>query len=293
VAVSRKVKKSEPRLVSTRPRELACGLIMPISAADGCSADHWAEVKAIVTEAVESIAEPRFAVRLVSDSDETGVIQKRIVQNVYTSEIVVCDVSGKNPNVMFELGLRLAFDKATVIIKDDKTDYSFDTGIIEHVPYPRDLRFAKIVEFKKSLGDKVLATYKISVSDSNHSPFLKNFGKFQVATLSQTEVSPDRIVVELLSELQSDVASLRRQVDHSPRPRGGPPDERTLRGVARIAAAVARFRRKHKVTDPIALMGDRAFYRYMEQDVEAPRFFDSPSDFEVAVNSVLGVPPSA
>jgi hypothetical protein len=34
---------------------------------------------------------------------------------------------------MFELGMRLAFDKPTVIIKDDKTDYMFDTGIIEHV----------------------------------------------------------------------------------------------------------------------------------------------------------------
>jgi hypothetical protein len=53
-------------------------------------------------------------------------------------------VSGKNPNVMFELGIRLAFDKATIIIKDDKTDYSFDTSVIQHIPYPRDLRHNQI-----------------------------------------------------------------------------------------------------------------------------------------------------
>jgi nucleoside 2-deoxyribosyltransferase len=152
---------------------------MPISAIDGCTADHWAEVKAVVVEAVESIEDPRFVVRLVSDSDESGVIQKRIVQNVYNSDIIVCDVSAKNPNVMFELGLRLAFDKPTVIIKDDTTDYSFDTGIIEHVAYPRDLRFAKIVDFKNTLADKVLATYKAALADPNHSPFLKNFGSFR------------------------------------------------------------------------------------------------------------------
>jgi hypothetical protein len=34
----------------------------------------------------------------------------------------LCDVSGKNANVMFELGLRLAFDNPTIIIKDDKTE---------------------------------------------------------------------------------------------------------------------------------------------------------------------------
>src|SRR6266566_6083617 len=112
---------------------LGCGLIMPISTIDGCPSEHWAEVKSIITESVEGIEVPKFAVKLVSDADDVGVIQKRIVQNVYSADVVVCDVSGKNPNVMFELGMRLAFDKPTVIIKDDKTDYAFDTGIIEHI----------------------------------------------------------------------------------------------------------------------------------------------------------------
>lgn len=79
----------------------------------------------------------------MSDADDVGVIQKRIVQGVYGADLIVCDVSCKNSNVMFELGMRLAFDKPTVIIKDDKTDYTFDTGVIEHITYPRDLRFQR------------------------------------------------------------------------------------------------------------------------------------------------------
>ncbi len=69
---------------------------------------------------------------------------------------------------MFELGLRLAFDNPTVIVKDDKTDYSFDAGVIENIPYPRDLRFTKIVEFKKKLAEKVSNTFKASVEDPKH-----------------------------------------------------------------------------------------------------------------------------
>jgi len=167
---------------------LNCGIVMPISPIDNCGADHWVEVKSIIVQSIESISSIKFNVSLVSDADDTGVIQKRIVQNLYKSDIIVCDVSGKNPNVMFELGMRLAFDKPTVIIKDDRTDYSFDTGIIEHLSYPRDLRFTKIVDFKDKLAAKILATYNASISDPEHSTFLGNFGKFNVATLNETEV---------------------------------------------------------------------------------------------------------
>ncbi len=125
-------------------QHVSCGLIMPISPLDGCSADHWLDVKAIITEAVESIDQEKFIVKLVSGADDVGVIQKRIVQNVYSSDVVVCDVSAKNPNVMFELGLRLAFDKPTVIVKDDKTDYSFDTAIIDRAVQRSVLWFERV-----------------------------------------------------------------------------------------------------------------------------------------------------
>jgi hypothetical protein len=107
-----------------------CGIVMPISALDGCAEGHWSDVHEILDEAIEDAG---FEGNLVSDADESGIIQKRIIQNLYENPIVVCDVSGKNPNVMFELGLRLAFDKPVIIVKDDKTTYSFDTAPIEHV----------------------------------------------------------------------------------------------------------------------------------------------------------------
>ncbi len=181
---------------------------MPISAIDGCSAEHWSEVKAIITEAVEICPSPKIKVRLVSEADDVGVIQKRIVQNVYNSDIVICDVSGKNPNVMFELGMRLAFDKATVLIKDDKTDYTFDTGIIEHIAYPRDLRYSRMVTFRAALLEKVLGTYKASKAVANYSMFLKNFGTFHVAKLTETPVTPDALLAESLVELQAEVRRL-------------------------------------------------------------------------------------
>lgn len=203
-------KKQEESSSNRVDETLQCGIVMPISAIDGCTADHWSEVKSIITDAVEHIETPRFKARLVSDADDVGVIQKRIVQGVYGADVIVCDVSGKNPNVMFELGMRLAFDKPTVIIKDDKTDYTFDTGVIEHITYPRDLRFQRIVEFKQLLAQKVLATHNASLNDSDHSTFLKNFGTFKVAQLTEKEASAEQLILDTLVELQREVGALRR-----------------------------------------------------------------------------------
>jgi len=187
--------------MSKSKQKPTCGVIMPISAIDGCSADHWAEVLTLIEDSAESEG---FTVKLVSESEEAGIIQKRIVQNIFNSDVIVCDVSGKNPNVMFELGMRLAFDKPTVVVKDSKTDYSFDTSPFEHLCYPRDLRFSKIIEFKDALSKKIKAAKD---GDNSHS-FLKSFGEFQTVSLESTEVPAQEYLVAAVEELKSEVRTL-------------------------------------------------------------------------------------
>lgn len=220
---------AETDLIAETPQGPTCGIIMPLSAIDGCTAAHWGDVQSIIKESVASINDPVFTARMVSDADEVGVIQKRIVQNIFLSDVVVCDVSCRNPNVMFELGMRLAFDRPAVIIKDDKTPYSFDTGVIEHLTYPRDLRYNSMLIFRKQLADKVLSTYQKSKSDSEHSTFLKNFGTFKIASLHTEEVKSDQILLTVLEQVQSQISRLNAKVDRMGTaidavPRGGAAD---------------------------------------------------------------------
>lgn len=203
--------------MTVEKKKIQVGLVMPIAMIDNCGPEHWIEVKSIITEALSNHEKYQFETKLVSESDSVGLIHKRIVQGLYTSDIVICDVSCKNPNVMFELGMRLAFDKPTIIIKDDKTNYTFDAGGIEHVEYPRDLRFTKVVDFKSTLLRKTLATYEDSLTDPNHSPFLKSFGEFKVAKLDETEISSSQMMLDILMELQNDVSILKRQTNSRPK----------------------------------------------------------------------------
>jgi Bacterial RNA polymerase, alpha chain C terminal domain len=193
-----------------------CGVVMPISAIDGCTESHWADVLEILTEAIE---EAGFEANLVSNADDSGIIHKRIIQNLYDNPVVVCDVSGKNPNVMFELGLRLAFDKPTVIVKDEKTTYAFDTSAIEHLEYPRDLRFSRIVEFKQKLAEKIKATHLRATTDSTYTTFLKHFGEFKVAKLDKKEVSGQEYILDELRALRAairrmEVSQFPKDIEH-------------------------------------------------------------------------------
>lgn len=188
--------------------KLRCGIIMPISTIDNYSETHWSEVRDILFDTIE---EAGFEPNLVSDADDIGIIQKRIIQNIYENPIVVCDVSGKNPNVMFELGLRLAFDKPTIIIKDNATSYSFDTSPIEHLVYPKDLRFNQILEFKSDLVDKIKGTYKRSTTDPDYTTFLKHFGNFTIAKIDTKEIPTSEFIIDELQNLRkaiSDISAL-------------------------------------------------------------------------------------
>jgi hypothetical protein len=190
---------SPPTAPVASPAKPQCGIVMPISQWDGLPASHWAEVLRILREAIEPLG---FDVKLVSEAAETGVIQRWIVQNLALNPIVVCDISGLNPNVMLELGMRLTFDKATVIVKDDATKSPFDTSIVEYVPYQRDLRYAAILGFKEKLAEKVRATHEKG-KDSSYSTFLKHFGTFTVPTIETKAGSKTDVLFGEMQDLKS------------------------------------------------------------------------------------------
>lgn len=182
-----------------------CGIIMPIADMLTYTAQHWLDVRSIIAAA---IAKANFTPKMVSDSDDIGVILRRIVTNIYYNPIVVCDVSGKNPNVMFELGLRLAFDKPVVIIKDDETDYSFDTSVIEHLDYPRDLRYQNIQSFIDKLAKKIQATHQKKVADKDYSPFVKHFGSFEIKDLERKDGTVNDVLLQKIVEIQEQLNRL-------------------------------------------------------------------------------------
>lgn len=181
-------------------KNIKVGYVMPIAKTEGYPDAHWNDVMSILDDTVLSMGIEKG--RIVSDGGEITTIHSRIVNNLNDDDIIICDVSSRNPNVMFELGMRIAFDKPVIIIKDDLTDYCFDSGTIEHIGYPKDLRHGLINKFKAKLSEKIRATFEayIKLKQSNVSPILKNFGSFDKRDIQLDELSANDA---LLQDIQS------------------------------------------------------------------------------------------
>lgn len=276
-------KQSDNIQKENNPPKPKCGIVMPISPIDGCPAEHWLEVLSILKESIELAG---FEPNLVSDADDSGIIQKRIIQNLYSNEMIVCDVSAKNPNVMFELGMRLAFDKPTIIIKDDKTDYSFDTSVIEHLGYPRDLRFTKILTFKDALKKKIQNTYEKSIKDPNYTTFLKHFGEYKIAEISNKEVSSDKFILKSLEEFRNDLAVIKRNQNLYLHVNESRPisvfshydlrDDKTLQLEDLVSKRMDKFKKLRKI-DTISTLDKELieeFIQYLEKSEEIKKTFE-------------------
>jgi hypothetical protein len=58
--------------------------------------------------------------------DGSDVIQATIVNDLLNADLVVADLTDHNPNVLFELGMRMAFDKPVALIRAEGTTPIFD-----------------------------------------------------------------------------------------------------------------------------------------------------------------------
>jgi hypothetical protein len=101
-----------------------CFIIMPFTErTDTHEPGFFAEVlNRILTPATTAAGfEAKTALRQGSD-----VIQSTIVNDLLDAELVLADLTEHNPNVLFELGMRMAEDKPVVLVRAKGTGQIFD-----------------------------------------------------------------------------------------------------------------------------------------------------------------------
>ena len=172
---------------------------MPIAAMPPkYDAAHWIDVRRVIDAA---IIKADMTPQIVSDSFEGDVIQRRIINNLYDNPVVVCDVSGLNPNVMFELGMRITFKQPVVIITDDYATIPFDTKVIEHLGYPRDLHIHHTTDFIEKLADRIKRLHEQKKSE-NFKSFIEEFGTFEVLEPTKKVVPAEQLIMDRLDRIE-------------------------------------------------------------------------------------------
>ena len=98
---------------------------MPISDAEGYDSGHFDRVFSyIIKPACEKAG---FVANRADKSNKTDYIVIDILRQIINSDMAICDLSSRNSNVFFELGLRQAFNLKTVLIKDKKITTTMET----------------------------------------------------------------------------------------------------------------------------------------------------------------------
>jgi len=81
-----------------------------------------------------------------------------IVRQITKSRLIIANITGRNPNVMYELGVAHALNKPTIVVAQDFTDIPFDLNSKRIVTYKDedDLRRKLTISITDMLINKVL-----------------------------------------------------------------------------------------------------------------------------------------
>jgi hypothetical protein len=113
------------------------------NSAERIHADWFLE--AIVEPVFE--ARPRFKVERADKIDHPGLIDAQVIQKLLAADLVVADITGLNPNVFYEIGIRHMAQKPIIHMHEVGERIPFDVSLYRSIPYsrlrPRDLAEAR------------------------------------------------------------------------------------------------------------------------------------------------------
>jgi hypothetical protein len=151
---------------------LTAFVIMPFVERDPKhSAGFFAEVlRSLITPAAKDSS---FTVR-TANRQGSDVIQSTIVTDLLEADLVVADLTEHNPNVMFELGMRMAVNKPVVLIKALGTGPLFDVdNMLRVFEYNPNLWATTIEKDLPLLRDFIKGAWENRESDKTYLKLLR------------------------------------------------------------------------------------------------------------------------
>lgn len=126
--------EASPTVVIGQPKKRTgkvCFVIMPFGErSDQYPPGFFAEV--LNTLLIPAATDAGFEVR-TANRQGTEIIHSTIVNEVLEADLAICDLTEHNPNVLFELGMRLAHEKPVALIHAEGTERVFDVDNVLRV----------------------------------------------------------------------------------------------------------------------------------------------------------------
>lgn len=163
-----------------------CFIMMPPAKNEGYEPGHFKRVyEYIVKPACKNAG---FEPVREEDISTTNHIVIDVLKKIIEADMAICDLSSQNPAVLYQLGVRQAFNLPVTLIKDNKTSRIFDIQGWREVQYDANMRIDKIEEAIPELTHALKSAYKDAGKSINSITQLLGI---EPAKVTKTEVSRD------------------------------------------------------------------------------------------------------
>ena len=206
--MAKKEKIKEGKNTEEKIEEIHCGYIAPISEIAGLNSGYWLKLKNIIQEVIDELNieleknKKKLIFRMVSDNDKSDIIQESIVKSLYYDKVVICNISYRNPNVLFELGMRIAFNKSVIMIFDNMEKCPFDISGIRYITYDKNLDYYDIKNFKESLKEKIKETLNSKEEGNPYLRVLKDEVLFEVTPQKKEVSEGEKLLLDKISKIE-------------------------------------------------------------------------------------------
>jgi hypothetical protein len=137
----------------------------------------------------------------------TGEIITHVIENIVESYIVIADLTGKNANVFYELGVRHAVSNNTILISEEVDDIPFDLKHLRTISYKYTPD--KMLKFQKDLEKAIQAIF--NSPDEIDNPVRRFLHDMEVKKIINTPITPDpnflKALITEMSALKEDFAT--------------------------------------------------------------------------------------
>lgn len=222
-------KKHQEPAPSNNPKKQTCFVVMPITDPPGYAEGHFKRVyEYIFKPACEAAG---YTPLRADDVKSSNYIVLDILQRIVSSDLVLCDLSARNPNVLYELGIRQAFDLPTVLVKDALTERIFDIQGFRTVEYDGGLRVDTAQSDRQSILDAIASTTKHPKEGVNSLITLLGISKAEISAAA-TVSSDTALILQAVKDVAQRVGQLEQGTTIAPTTR----EERHTVSPARLAA---------------------------------------------------------
>lgn len=178
-----------------------CFVIMPISDPEGYNEGHFKCVyEDILKPAIENAGYEAFR---VDEKKSSNMIQVSIIDEIISAPMAICDLSTRNPNVLFELGIRQAFDLPVVLVQEENTPRIFDIANINTIDYRNGLIYREVMEDRDKITEGINSTREDKNGINSIIKLLQVGKKAEINSATMTENDEIKLwLVTLSNELK-------------------------------------------------------------------------------------------